>query len=89
MKKVIRLTESDLTRIVKRIINEQIFFGNSGGLTLGTPEIDNGTVDLTDGSSNPCLAYKSSAELTLELFGKLRGISGQPNQLDKTIQSWI
>jgi hypothetical protein len=89
MRKVVRLTESDLTRIVKRIINEQIFFGNSGGLTLGTPEIDNGTVDLTVGSSNPCLAYKSSAELTLELFGKLRGISGQPNQLDKTIQSWI
>ena len=89
MRKVVRLTESDLTRIVKRIINEQIFFGNSGGLTLGTPEVDNGSVDLRVGSSNPCLAYKSSAELTLELFGKLRGISGQPNQLDKTIQSWI
>ena len=89
MSRIIRLTERDLTRLVKRVINEQMFFGNSGGLTLGTPEIDNGTVDLTVGSSNPCLAYKSSAEMTLELFGKLRGISGQPNQLDKTIQSWI
>ena len=89
MSRIIRLTERDLTRLVKRLINEQMFFGNSGGLTLGTPEIDNGTVDLTVGSSNPCLAYKSSAEMTLELFGKLRGISGQPNQLDKTIQSWI
>ena len=89
MGRIIRLTERDLKRLVKRVINEQIFFGNSGGLTLGTPEIDNGTVDLTVGSSNPCLAYKSSAEMTLELFGKLRGISGQPNQLDKTIQSWI
>ena len=89
MSRIIRLTERDLTRLVKRVINEQIFFGNSGGLTLGTPEVDNGSVDLRVGSSNPCLAYKSSAELTLELFGKLRGISGQPNQLDKTIQSWI
>ena len=89
MSRIIRLTERDLTRLVKRVINEQMFFGNSGGLTLGTPEIDNGTVDLTVGSSNPCLDYKSSAEMTLELFGTLRGISGQPNQLDKTIQSWI
>ena len=97
MKKVIRLTESDLTRLVKRVINEQIFFGNSGGLTLGTPEIDNGTVDLTVGSSNPCLAYKSSAELTLELFGKLRGVGLTITKTEEknntgqyqTIQSWI
>jgi hypothetical protein len=89
MGRIVRLTERDLTRLVKRVINEQIFFGSSGGLTLGTPEIDNGSVDLRVGSSNPCLTYKSSAEMTLELFGKLRGVAGQTNQLDKTIQSWI
>jgi hypothetical protein len=89
MKKIVRLTESDLTRIVKRVINEQMFFGNGGGL-LSMPETgyDAGTIN-----NNPvegsCKTYKSSGELTLELFGKLRGIAGQTNQLDKTIQSWI
>ena len=89
MKRIVRLTESDLTRIVKRVINEQMFFGNAGGL-LSMPETgyDSGTIN-----NNPvegsCKTYKSSGELTLELFGKLRGIAGQTNQLDKTIQSWI
>ena len=97
MSRIIRLTERDLTRLVKRVINEQMFFGNSGGLTLGTPEVDNGSVDLRVGSSNPCLAYKSSAELTLELFGKLRGVGLTITKTEEknntgqyqTIQSWI
>jgi hypothetical protein len=97
MGRIIRLTERDLKRLVKRVINEQIFFGNSGGLTLGTPEVDNGTVDLRVGSSNPCLGYKSSAELTLELFGKLRGVGLTITKTEEknntgqyqTIQSWI
>jgi len=87
MKRIVRLTESDLTRIVKRVINEQMFFGTGGGMKLGTPELD--TPMFNHDMTGKCLTYKSSAEMTLELFGKLRGIAGQTNQLDKTIQSWI
>ena len=85
MKRIIRLTEVDLTRIVKRVINEQL-----GGL-LNMPETGQDVVGINNMGSpkSRCKTYKSSGELSLELFGKLRGISGQPNQLDKTIQSWI
>lgn len=90
MKKIVRLTESDLTRIVKRVINEQMFFGNAGGL-LDMPDLGQDVVgiDKMGGGKTGCKTYKSSGELTLELFGKLRSIAGQTNQLDKTIQSWI
>ena len=89
MGRIIRLTERDLTRLVKRVINEQIFFGNGGGL-LSMPDTGQDVVGLhKDYQQSRCKTYKSSGELSLELFGKLRGISGQPNQLDKTIQSWI
>jgi len=83
MKRIVRLTESDLTRIVKRVINEQMF-------GFSTPETgyDVGLVKM-DPIEGSCKTYKSSGELTLELFGKLRAIAGQTNQLDKTIQSWI
>jgi len=89
MKRIVRLTEFDLTRIVKRVINEQMFFGNGGGL-LSMPETgyDSGTINNNPVESS-CKTYKSSGELTLELFGKLRAISGQTSLLDKTIQSWI
>ena len=84
MTKIIRLTERDLTRLVKRVINEQL-----GGL-LSMPEtgvdaMNVGVVPMRAG----CKTYKSSGELTLDLFAKLRGIAGQTNQLDKNIQSWI
>ena len=87
MKRIIRLTESDLARIAKLVINEQMF-------GFSTPETgyDVGMVnhkDLEKLVMGPCKTYKSSGELTLELFGKLRSIAGQTNQLDKTIQSWI
>ena len=83
--KVIKLTESDLVRIVKRVISEQL-----GGL-LNMPETGQdvvGTYKSTDTIGN-CKTNKSSYDLILEVFGKLRGISGQPNQADKTIQSWV
>jgi len=85
MKRTVKLTESDLTRLVRRVIKEQIL----GGLEL-MPELGY-SVDTGVGNvpKTGCKTYKSSGELSLELFGKLRGISGQPNQLDKTIQSWI
>jgi hypothetical protein len=89
MRKIVRLTEADLTRIVKRVINEQII----GGIEF-MPETgyDVGIVnnkDLEKLVNRSCKTYKSSAELTLELFGKLRSIAGQTNQEDITIQSWI
>ena len=88
MSRIIRLTERDLSRLVKRVINEQLL-GNAGGL-LSMPEVDSVDPAMFDmDGSKKCLTYKSSAEMTLELFGKLRGVAGQTNQLDKTIQSWI
>jgi hypothetical protein len=84
MTRIVRLTEFDLTRLVKRVINEQL-----GGL-LSMPETGY-DVGMTGHASveGSCKTYKSSGELTLELFGKLRAVAGQTNQLDKTIQSWI
>ena len=84
MKRIIRLTEVDLTRIVKRVINEQL----GGFLSMPQTGYDVGYVGHKPNDVS-CKTYKSSGKLTLELFGKLRGISGQPSQLDKTIQSWI
>jgi hypothetical protein len=84
MKKVIRLSESDLVRIVKRVIKEQAF--SLGGLE-SMPDTGYDAVD-----SSPqtiCQQTKKTSELVLELFSKLRGVSGQPNPADKTIQSWI
>jgi hypothetical protein len=81
MKKIVRLTESDLTRIVRRVIQEQAL----GGL-LDMPDTGQDVVGLHLNTQVGCRTYKSSSELVLELFGKLRGISSQS---DKTIQSWV
>jgi len=89
VKRIIRLTESDLSRIVRRVINEQLLVASGGGL-LSMPETGQDVVGLTKTRVlDPCKTYKSLGELTLELFGKLRAISGQTSLLDKTIQSWI
>ena len=89
MARIIRLTERDLTRLVKRVINEQMLIGNAGGL-LSMPETGQDIYGLNkDYQHSRCKTYKSSGELTLELFGKLRSIAGQTIQSDKTIQSWI
>ena len=85
MKRTVRLTESDLTRLVRRVIKEQFLGGLEAMPELGY-SFDTG---VGNAPQTGCKTYKSSGELSLELFGKLRGISGQPNQLDKTIQSWI
>ena len=81
MKKIVSLTESDLTRIVRRVIQEQAL----GGL-LDMPDTGQDVVGLHFNTQVGCRTYKSSSELVLELFGKLRGISSQS---DKTIQSWV
>ena len=69
-----------------KIINEQLV----GGL-LDMPDLGQDVVGIHNmgGVKSACKTYKSSGELSLELFGKLRSVAGQTNQLDKTIQSWI
>jgi len=95
MKKIIRLTERDLTRIVRRVINEQVplidILSTASDIGLDIPNY----ADQLDKSNREsliisgCKTYKSSGELALDLFSKLRGVAGQTNHLDKTIQSWI
>ena len=83
MKKVIRLTETDLVRIVKRVISEQLALG-------GLESMPDTGYDAVDSSPQKiCQETKKTSDLVLELFSKLRGVSGQPNPADKTIQSWI
>lgn len=86
MKRIVRLTERDLTRIVRRVIKEQPL----GGL-LGMPETGQEVTGLVGKVARleTCKTYKPSSELVLDLFGKLRAISGQPSQSDKSIQSWV
>ena len=90
MKKIIRLTESDLVLIVKRVMNEQGFFGGLEAMPeLGQDVVGIHKSNYSTNYSDKCKTYKSSSELVLDLFTKLRGVSGQPSQSDKTIQSWI
>jgi hypothetical protein len=88
MKRVIKLTESDLTRIVKRVMVEQGFLGGLEAM----PETGQDVIGVGPGgtlSGDLCEVRKTSGELTLELFSRLRGLSGQPSQTDKSIQSWV
>jgi hypothetical protein len=85
MKRVIKLTESDLTRIVKRVMVEQGFLGGLEAM----PETGQDVIGVAPRLFlDLCEVKKTSGELTLELFGRLRGLSGQPSQTDKSIQSW-
>ena len=86
MKKVIRLTESDLARIVNRVIKEQGFLGGLESM----PELGQDVVGVTQ-YQNPtgCKTFREKKEFVLDLFIGLRKVSGQPSQSDKTIQSWV
>ena len=94
MKKIIILSESDLTRIVRRVINEQVplidILSTASDFGVDIPNYaDQLTQAEREELKSGCKTYKSSGELTLDLFSILRGIAGQTNHLDKTIQSWI
>jgi hypothetical protein len=94
MKKIIRLTERDLTRIVRRVINEQVplidILSTASDIGLDIPNYSDQLTQADRQSlKSGCKTYKSSCVLSLDLFSKLRGIAGQTNHLDKTIQSWI
>lgn len=88
MKKVVRLTEKDLTRIVKRVMNEQLAMGgqmigaaSDWGVNLTPHDIGSPT--------QKCKVKKNSSELVLELFKKLRSLKGQPDSGGSKIQSLI
>ena len=68
MKKVIRLTESDLVRLVRRVIKEQAF--SLGGLE-SMPDTGYDAVDSSPQSI--CKESKRTSELVLELFSKAAG----------------
>lgn len=81
MKKIIRLTESDLARIVKRVIKEQSI--------LSMPDLGQDVVGLTKMGSNKCLKYKEDPKIVLSLFYNSRKSSGQPSQNDQKIKNWV
>lgn len=86
MKKVIKLTESDLTRIVRRVIQEQLSLGGLEAM----PETGQDVIGVGLGNTIiGCKTYREKKEFVLDLFIGLRKISGQPSQSDKTIQSWV
>jgi LysM repeat protein len=55
MKRVIKLTESDLTRIVKRVMNEQV----TGSITKLGSELANVPEDIKKGFATGCYTVKS------------------------------
>lgn len=89
MKKVIRLSESQLINVIERIIKEQgvvdvIASASDYGFnpTAYQPTIGQ-NVDLK------CKTYKTKSELVLSLFTVLRSVQGQPKQEDQVIQSLV
>jgi hypothetical protein len=83
MTRIIRLTERDLTRIVKRVINEQL-----GGL-LSMPETG---VDAVNVAVVPmktaCKVAKTTLEMCQELFNNLVKTKA-PKIDDKKIGEWV
>ena len=88
MKKIIRLTESNLIRIVKKVLNEQMPVMDMLANMPETGEEVTGLVGVSTGD-NSCETKKTSSELVLEIFKTSRVVQGQPSQSDKTIQDWV
>ena len=86
MKRIIKLKESDLIRIVKKILNEQMPVMD---MLSSIPETGQEVTGLVGVQSTPCEVNKTSSEMVLEIFKKSRGVQGQPSQTDKTVQNWI
>jgi LysM repeat protein len=89
MKKIIKLTESDLVRIVKRVINEQPTLKDLGKLPTG---FMNAPEDVKKGFETGCYTVKSGDQLlaiakkfgiTLDDIMSLNGLTNgniHPNQ---------
>ena len=84
MKRIIRLTERDLSRIVRRVIKEQgppFMDIISGGSNFGV-NLDSG---ITYGSYG-CKTKKSSYDLVIELFNLSKKT---PSTIDTQIKNWV
>lgn len=66
MKKIIKLTESDLNRIVKRIINEQMTLRNA----VTQCAMENGTAEDLDSLSDECIELFSGDMSKMIACGK-------------------
>ena len=53
------------------------------------PETGQEVTGMVGSSTSPCEVSKTSSEMVLELYGKARGLSGQPSQTDSKIQNWV
>ena len=53
------------------------------------PETGQEVTGMVGSSTSPCEVSKTSSEMVLELFGKARGLSGQPSQTDSKVQNWV
>jgi spore germination protein YaaH len=67
MKKIIRLTESDLTRIVKRVMNEQV----TGSVSKMGLELANAPKHIKDGFTTGCYTVQKGDQLLkiAKIFG--------------------
>ena len=87
MKRIIKLNESDLFRIVKRVIKEQGPMSMdiiSGGSNFGV-NLDSG---ITYGSYG-CKTQKSSYDLVIETFNISKNLSNRPSTSDSQIKKWV
>jgi len=80
MKRIIRLTESDLARIVKRVIKEQSI--------LSLPDFGQDVVGLHK-TGPRCTSYKEPNQVVFDIFMKARKSTGQPSQSDQKIINWV
>jgi len=87
MKRIIKLTESDLTRIIRRVIKEQgpAFVDMVSGASNFGVNFSAGIPD----SSYGCKTQKSSYDLVLELFNKSKNLNNKPSTSDTQIKKWV
>jgi hypothetical protein len=69
MKRVIKLTESDLTRIVKRVMNEQL----TGSISKMGLEMANAPKHIKDGFTTGCYTVQKNDQL--DRIAKIFGIT--------------
>jgi hypothetical protein len=87
MKRIIKLTESDLIRIVRRVIKEQgpQFIDIISGASNFGLNFDAGI----DGGMYGCKTQKSSYDLVIELFNKSKNLNNKPSTSDTQIKKWV
>jgi hypothetical protein len=93
MTKIIRLTERDLTRIVRQVINEQVplinLLGAASDVGLNIPNYaDDLTVANRNATKTGCKVAKATWEMCQELFNNLIKTKA-PKIEDKKIGEWV